>query len=115
MNVMIVDDSTAVRELLRKMLAGIAEVTSECSDGREAVDAYSRTHPDWVIMDIKMKHIDGLRATREILAFDPHARIIIITQDNDDTLANIARRAGAVECVSKENLINVVTIIKNAL
>ena len=115
MNVMIVDDNSAVRELLRQMLAGIADVTSECSDGREAVDAYSRTCPDWVIMDINMKHIDGLRATREILALDPDARVIIVTQDNDDTVADIARRAGAVECVSKENLINVVAIIKNAL
>jgi len=62
-----------------------------------------------------MKYVDGLRATREILALDPNARIIIVTQDIDDTVADIALRAGAVECVSKENLINVVAIIKNAL
>ena len=113
MTVMIVDDSSPVRDLLRSMLSCAAEITCECSDGSEALDAYTRFRPDWVVMDIKMEHVDGFQATQEILSFDPNARIIMITQFNDPSLEKKALRAGAVECVRKESLGRVEEIIRS--
>ena len=91
--VLIVDDSRPMRELIRMTLAGVAEIVGECSDGSEALSAYERLRPDWVLMDIEMTHVDGITATREIMAAHPLAKIVIVTDYNDDALRHAARAA----------------------
>lgn len=110
--VLIVDDSQPVRELIKMTLAGMAEVVGECSDGSEAMSAYERLRPEWILMDIDMRDVDGITATRQITAAHPEAKIIIMTDYNDADLRRAAREAGAAEYVVKENLLNIVDIIK---
>ena len=110
--VLIVDDSQPVRELIKMTLAGVAEVVGECSDGSGAMAAYEHLRPDWVLMDLNMRDVDGITATRQITAVHPEAKIIIVTDYNDDELRRAAREAGAAEYVVKENLLNIVDIIK---
>ncbi len=73
-------------------------------DGAEALDAYHRCLPDWVLMDIEMEEVDGITATREILLSYPRARVVIVSKYADDQTREAARKAGACGYVLKENL-----------
>ena len=110
--VLIVDDSRPMRELIKMTLAGVAEVVGECADGADALDSYTRLKPDWVLMDIGMKNVDGIAATRRILAHDPQARIVIVTDYNEGELRRAAFAAGAKKYVVKENLLYLLEILK---
>ena len=77
----------------------------ECEDGAEAVEFYRRHGPDVVLMDIKMKTVDGLEATRQIKAEFPHARVVIVSQWDTQALRKSAHEAGAVTYVNKSNLL----------
>ncbi len=112
--VLIVDDSQPMRELIKMTLAGIAEIVGECADGSEALAAYERLRPDWVLMDVEMKGVDGITATRQIMAAYPQARIMIITDYNDDALRRAAYEAGACQYVVKENLLDILDILPKA-
>ena len=65
----------------------------ECADGGEALAAYDRWQPDWVLMDIELGGMDGITATRQIIEAFPEARVIIVTNHNDEPLRVAAREA----------------------
>lgn len=104
MKVLIVDDSEQMRQLVRTYLRNLAEDIRECTDGAKALAAYAEFEPDWVLMDWKMKEMDGLTATRQILKSYPQAHILFITQFDDDFLRQSAREAGAYGYLLKEDL-----------
>ncbi len=108
---LIVDDSQPMRELIKMMLAGVAEIVGECADGADALEAYERLRPDWVLMDIGMKNVDGITATRQIMTAYPQAKIMIVTDYNDDDLRRAAREAGACQYIVKENLLDIVDVL----
>ena len=110
--VLIVDDSQPMRKMLRMMLAGAAEVVGECEDGSGALDAYSREQPDWVLMDVDMKGVDGITATQQIIAVYPRARIMMVTDHDDRELRRAAIEAGAQQYVVKEDLMSILEILK---
>jgi CheY-like chemotaxis protein len=112
MKVMIVDDSPMIHDIIREMLMSEVEEFVDCSDGIEAVSTYGKIHPDWVLMDIMMNTMDGLQATEEILAEDPRAKIIMITQHNEPILREKAKRIGAIAFIPKENLEEIGGIIR---
>jgi DNA-binding NarL/FixJ family response regulator len=94
-----------VRAGLRMLLTdepGI-EVVAEARDGFEAVAQAGRHHPDVVLMDIRMPGLDGLEATRRILAADEAARVLILTTFNLDEYLYEALRAGASGFVLKDD------------
>jgi two-component system response regulator DegU len=109
--ILIVDDSQPMRELIKMTLAGVAEIVGECSDGAEALAAYERLRPDWILMDIEMKNVDGITATRQITAVHPQARVLIVTDYNDDSLRRAAFEAGASQYVVKENLLDILDVL----
>ena len=103
--VLIVDDSQPMRELVKMTLADFVEVVGECSDGAEALDAYTRLQPDWVLMDVAMKDVDGIAATRQIVAAYTKAQVMIVTDYNEAELRRAAFAAGASRYVVKEDLL----------
>jgi len=107
MKVLIVEDNDLMRALVRKLLRNVASEIRECCDGSEALAAYAAFEPDWVLIDIKMRNVDGIAATREIRAAFPEARILIVTDYDDAALCYAARNAGACGYVLKENLFEV--------
>lgn len=78
----------------------------ECEDGADALRCYEKTRPDWVLMDWEMRRMDGLTATREIIAKHPQAKILMVTQYDDEQLKEAARTAGAKGFILKENLMD---------
>jgi DNA-binding NarL/FixJ family response regulator len=103
--VLVVDDQSMVRAGFRMLLGGEAgiDVVAEASNGREAVDKAARFKPNVVLMDIRMPELDGLQATREILAANPGARILILTTFDLDEYIYEALRAGASGFVLKDD------------
>jgi DNA-binding NarL/FixJ family response regulator len=112
--VLIVDDSQPMRELIKMTLAGVANIVGECSDGSEALAAYERLRPNWVLMDIEMKGMDGIAATKQIISAHPEAKIMIVTDHNDDNLRREAREAGACEYIVKEDLFGILDVLATA-
>jgi CheY-like chemotaxis protein len=111
LNLLIVEDNQAMRDLIKSIIADLAGDVSECGDGSEALSAYAGCHPDWVLMDIRMKELDGISATRQIKAAFPDAQIVIVTAYDDGEFRREARRAGACEYVLKENLLDLLRIL----
>ena len=106
MKIMIVDDHSGMREIMRILLSSRGIDLVECADGREAVAAYRDSQPDWVFMDSVMKHLDGLSATRELLGHYPKARVLMVTEEDIEQLRRAARTAGASALVSKDYLLS---------
>src|SRR5262249_8281217 len=104
MKVLIVEDSAAMRRTIRSFIEDVAEQVCECTDGREALAAFITHCPDWVLMDLKMRNVDGFAATRQIKAVFPDARIVMVTSFDEQSLRDEARAAGACGYVLKENL-----------
>lgn len=102
--VLVADDQSMVRAGFRMLLAGEddIDVVAEAGNGREAVEKAARFRPNVVLMDIRMPELDGLQATREILAADPDARILILTTFDLDEYIYEALSAGASGFVLKD-------------
>jgi DNA-binding NarL/FixJ family response regulator len=103
--VLVADDQSMVRAGFRLLLSGEddIEVVAEASNGLEAVEKAARFHPTVVLMDIRMPQLDGLEATRRILAADNSARILILTTFDLDEYVYEALRSGASGFVLKDD------------
>jgi DNA-binding NarL/FixJ family response regulator len=103
--VLVADDQSMVRAGFRMLLSGEddIEVVAEASNGLEAVAQAARFQPTLVLMDIRMPELDGLEATRRILAADPAARVMILTTFDLDEYVYEALRAGASGFVLKDD------------
>jgi DNA-binding NarL/FixJ family response regulator len=103
--VLVADDQSMVRAGFRMLLAGEEdiEVVAEASNGLEAVDKAARFRPSVILMDIRMPELDGLQATRRILAADGDARILVLTTFDLDEYVYEALRAGATGFVLKDD------------
>lgn len=95
--VLLADDHALVRMGFRLLLesAGDLEVVGEAGDGRAAVEQAAALRPHVVLMDVRMPGTDGIEATREIVAADPHVRVLALTTFDLDEYAFAALEAGA--------------------
>ncbi len=95
--VLIVDDDDLMRAGLRSVLAGddTIAVVDEAPDGRSAIDRARHGQPDVVLMDIRMPVLDGIAATRELLAGAPASKVVILTTFDEDDYVFGALKAGA--------------------
>lgn len=104
MKLLIVDDHAAMRRVIERVVHDLFNFVAECDDGAEALAAYEQHRPDWVLMDISMKRMDGLTATRNIVRAFPDAKVVIVSKHDTKYLREAARDAGARGYVLKENL-----------
>jgi DNA-binding NarL/FixJ family response regulator len=102
--VLIVDDQRLMRQGLRTLLElePDMEITGEAEDGLAALEQYEKGQPDVVLMDIRMPRLDGVEATRRILARWISARVIILTTFDDDQSVFEGLRAGALGYLLKD-------------
>ncbi len=104
MTVLIVEDSASIRRLLRRTIQDVASAVWECTDGDEALEAYMTYHPDVVLMDIRMSRMNGLKATKAIKQFHPAARVVMVSNFDDEGLRAAASEAGACGYALKQDL-----------
>jgi two-component system chemotaxis response regulator CheY len=118
--IMIVDDALFMRQLIAKFLIAEGfEICAEASSAKEAVEKYKQLKPDLVTMDIvmpMMEELDGIGAVREIVKFDPNAKILICSVMGQQSLVVEAIRAGAKDFVTKPvQPVRLIEAVKNAL
>ena len=90
--------------MIRKLIEDIDAEILECSDGGEAIEAYDTNLPDFVLMDINMQPLNGLTAAKEILSRHPEAKIIIVSQHQDEQTRETALSLGITAFVGKDDL-----------
>ena len=96
--ILVADDSRSVRAVLRRMLTAAGHDVILASDGLEAVRSAQRDHPDLVILDIQMPHMDGYTACEEILALEETPKglpIVFLTRDTAKHLNVLGNQLGA--------------------
>jgi two-component system chemotaxis response regulator CheY len=100
--VLVADDAAFMRQMIREILeAEGLEVVGEAVDGVEAIDQFSKLHPDLVTMDIVMPRRSGIDAVKGILELDPRARIVMCSALGQETLVMEALQAGARDFIVK--------------
>lgn len=115
LKVLLVDDHALVRRGFRRMLEDEPsfEVAGEASDGLEAVQIAEQLKPDVIVMDCALPQINGIEASRRILAKRPETAILMLSMHSEDTLIRQALEAGAKGYVLKNAMdLDLVSAIK---
>jgi len=104
--ILIADDHTILRQGLRRILTQATdfEVVGEASSGVEAVEQATLLKPDVVIMDIAMKELNGIEATRQIARSSPHTAVLVLSMYSDEPYVIRATRAGARGYLLKDSI-----------
>lgn len=113
MNIIIIDDDCLVAGALKTILETREDfhIPACGSDGKEAVSLYKKYRPDVLLMDIRMKEMNGLEAAAEILKEYPDARILLLTTFLDDEYIIKALKLGAKGYILKQDYQNIVPAI----
>jgi len=107
LSVVLVDDHTMLRQGLRRALeAEGIEVLGEAADGDAGVEVALATRPDVVLMDVSMPTMDGIDATRRLLAAKSEMRVVMLTMHIDREVFDSALKVGAVGYVTKDSSIS---------
>ena len=77
--ILVIDDSQFMRDRCDELLSPQGYDIYHASDGLEGVESYKKLKPTLVLMDMTMPEMDGLSAVREIMKFDPHAKIVMVS------------------------------------
>lgn len=114
MNIIIVDDDCLVSGALKTILEvnGDIQVTAVGADGREAIELYRKYRPDVLLMDIRMKEMNGLDAAGEILTEFPDAKILLLTTFSDDEYIIKALRLGAKGYLLKQDYASILPALR---
>ena len=115
--VMIADDSDAIRLVLQDILSiGGHEIVAEAQNGAEAVEKYSQSNPDVLLLDLAMPKKDGLTVVKEIMDAHPNAKIILITASDNQNVIGDCIKHGAKAFISKPfDFDNVLQSITNVI
>jgi two-component system chemotaxis response regulator CheY len=99
---LVTDDAIIIREIIKDIAISVGwEIAGEATNGREAAERYVELRPDACTLDLVMPKYDGLYALREIIKFDPDARVTVVSALNQKKVLVDALRAGAADFVVK--------------
>lgn|SRR5690606_31611568 len=100
--ILIVDDAAFMRMMIKDILQkNNFEIVGEAQNGIEAVEQYKELRPDLVTLDITMPEKDGISALKEIIAFDPNAKVIMCSAMGQQAMVIDAIQAGAKDFIVK--------------
>ncbi len=99
--ILIVDDSSLARRMMRRMLEELGHTVDEASDGAQALERYFLNQPDLVVLDMVMTGMYGLEVLAKMRELNPNVRVIIGTADIQRSTREQARAAGAAGFVNK--------------
>jgi len=103
--ILLVDDSPRVRATIRAIVADLASEMAECFDGAQVLASFEAFRPDVVLMDIRMPGMDGIEATALLKKAHPKARVVMVSDHEQEDLRLAAREAGAEAYVAKTDLL----------
>jgi DNA-binding NarL/FixJ family response regulator len=115
--VLVVDDQPLMRAAFEMTLRSEEDLVlvGEAADGQEAIEKSHRLNPDVILMDVRMPVLDGVEATRVLVAQDPNAKILVLTTFDVDEYVFEALRAGArgflLKDVHPEELVHAIRVI----
>lgn len=109
---LIVDDHPGFRQVIRAFLP--EGLVVECNDGTAVLALYDTERPDWVLMDIEMRDLDGFAATRRLKALYPEAHVIIISNHGEEEFRREAAELGTEGFVHKSELEKLAGILSGA-
>lgn len=99
--ILVVDDSAFARRTARSILEELGHTVEEASDGAQALERYCLTRHPLVILDMVMSGMYGTEVLRKLRAFDPEARVIVVTADIQQSTIDEVREAGAAAFINK--------------
>ena len=104
LRIVIADDQAIVREGLVQLLGGLPgiEVAGAAADGEQALALVAEQHPDAILLDLHMPVLDGIGATRRLVAEHPEVAIVVLTTFADDSTVLDALHAGARSYLTKD-------------
>ncbi|HBX67487.1 MAG: hypothetical protein CL670_00010 [Balneola sp.] len=122
MKIMIVDDHAGMRRLLGNILTLgykdflISKDTLElveCESGEEAIEQYSKTKPDFVLMDYQLTNMNGIQTTECILEKDARAKIIFVTSYDSPSLRKRIKHLSTLGFISKKDLSGIIPMLSS--
>lgn len=115
MRVILVDDDELVLRSLKSIMEfNQVEVVGIAKDGQEAIGLYEQQKPNVMLMDIRMKNVNGIEAAEQILNKFPDAKILLLTTFEDEQYITRALRAGCKGYILKQNISHIIPAIKAA-
>ena len=113
MKILIVEDNQPFREEMIRLIKKEEDEIYQCDDGIYVESLYEAIKPDVVLMDIKMKEMSGLEASKNLNEKHPEAKIIIVTNFNEEKIRQAALQNGAKAFLPKENLTQLNQLLKD--
>jgi len=111
--ILIVDDSSIMRKMLVKVFEQAGHtIVGMASSGAEAIEQYKELKPELVTMDITMRGMDGLTAAREIIEMDSSARVLILSNLDEDKYKDEVERIGAIGLANKHNSDRILELVE---
>jgi two-component system chemotaxis response regulator CheY len=104
---MIVDDNERMRKAIIEIVALPKDQILECETGESAVNNYNKFNPDWILMDIQMKGMDGMAAAKKIKDKDPAVKIAFVTKYDDKVYRTAAKSIGVKFYFLKNDLLKI--------
>ncbi len=98
---LIIDDATIMRLRLRDILEPYYKIVAEAENGDQALSLFKENKPDFLTLDITMPGVDGLEALQNILAADPHAKVVIVSAVGQKQIVFQALSKGAKDFIVK--------------
>jgi DNA-binding NarL/FixJ family response regulator len=104
LKLLIVDDHSGMRSLIRELVGGLATEIRDCGSGEHAVELCASYAPDVITMDLRLGAMSGLTAAQEILRRQPNINIVVVTQFDHPRLRSLAIKAGVKAFICKDDL-----------
>lgn len=112
MNIIVIDDDPLVVQALTTILnANNFNIVAKGYSGKEAIDLYKKYNPDLILLDIRMSDMNGIEATKNILEYNPLAKILLITTFNDEEYISKAILLGCKGYILKDNISGIIPAI----
>lgn len=115
-NILIVDDSAMMRKLIKKTIIGAGyTICGEATDGQQAIDLFKQLKPDLITMDITMRGMDGLTAAREIKVLDSDAKILFLSNMDEEKYKGEVEQLGGIGLVNKHKSKEIIALFEEHL
>lgn len=112
--ILVVEDSTMMRRVIMKVLKEAGhDIVGEASSGQDAIDMYQELKPDLVTMDITMRGMDGITASKEIMGIDSDACILILSNLDEEKYREEVGKIGAIGLVNKHDTEQILELVGN--